>query len=45
MIMDMFVLKKQSFVVFKKIVKNRFFFCFFLFFVNKIAKRVAQIAV
>ena len=29
--MDMFVLKKQSFVVFKKIVKNRFFvfvFCF-----------------
>ena len=30
--MDMFVLKKQSFVVFKKIVKNRFFFLFFFVF-------------
>ena len=41
MLMDMFILKKESPVVFKKIVKNRFFF----FFLNKIAKRVAQIAV
>ena len=40
MLMDMFILKKESPVVFKKNCQKSFFF-----FVNKTAKRVAQIAV